>query len=84
MDDGAAQLFAGTDLVEAVSARPRAGAWWVDSDAGEVTETPLEVRGLPARDDGRPPLAIAEFRRARAPVLGRSNRPARRAAGIGD
>jgi peptidase E len=87
VDDGVALLFAGTELVETVSARPDAGAWWVDSDeaAGTVSETPLDVRALPTREDGRPPLAIAEFRRARLPGgFGRSNRPARRAAGIGD
>src|SRR3954462_5214016 len=34
VDDGAGLLFAGGELVEAVSARPGAGAWWVDADGG--------------------------------------------------
>jgi peptidase E len=89
VDDGVGLLFAGTDLVEAVSARPGAGAWWVEGEGAEVVETPLEVRRLPPSGDdapGRPappPLAIAEFRRARELGGGR-NRPARRVAGIGD
>src|SRR3954451_5819160 len=81
VDDGAGLLFAGDELVEAVSARAAAGAWWVDADGcGAVTETPLEVRLLP-RDDKPPPLEIAEFRRTRTGSVG-FNRPARRAAGL--
>jgi hypothetical protein len=83
VDDGAGLLFAGDELVEAVSARAGAGAWWVDADgSGAVTEAPLEMRLLP-RDDQPPPLEIAEFRRARTGSAG-FNRPARRAAGLGD
>jgi peptidase E len=83
-DDGVALRFRGLDLAEAVSARPHAGARWVDADgAGGALETPLDVRRLPEADPS-PPLAIAEFRRTR--VVGGSglNRPARRAARMGD
>jgi peptidase E len=84
VDDGVGLLFAGTDLVEIVSAREGAGAWWVDVDAdtGAAVETALDVRMLPSHEPP-PPLEIAEFRRARTHGPGR-NRPARRAAGLGD
>jgi peptidase E len=84
VDDGVGLLFAGTDLVEAVSARERGGAWWVDMDpeTGEAVESALDVRMLPSHEPG-PPLEIAEFRRTRASDGGR-NRLARRAAGLGD
>jgi dipeptidase E len=84
VDDGVGLLFCGVDLAEAVSARPGAGAWWVDADSGEPVETPVDVRLL--QDESAqlaPPLAIDEFRRART-VGGGGNRPARRVAGIGD
>jgi hypothetical protein len=86
VDDGVALLFGGTDLAEAVSARPGAGACWVDADgAGRALETPLEVRELPDESAAAPPLAIAEYRRSRALGGGAAaNRPARRAARIGD
>src|SRR3954471_10905414 len=49
VDDCAALLFEGCDLVEAVSARAGAGAWWVDaSEDGAVAEVPLDVRLLPS------------------------------------
>jgi dipeptidase E len=86
VDDGAGLLFEGCDLAEAVSARSGAGAWWVDaSEDGTVAETPIGARLLP-RDDAPPPLEIAEFRRTRGTPAGSGgfNRPARRAAGIGD
>jgi dipeptidase E len=85
VDDGAGLLFAGTELVEAVTARPSAGAWWVEGVGDRAEETALEVVELPEADGGRrsPPLAIAEYRQARKEGMGR-NRPARRAAGIGD
>jgi peptidase E len=84
VDDGVGLLFCGTDLAEVVSARPGAGAWWVDADRGSATETPLEVTVLPDPTESLvPPLAIAEFRSARE-LGGGGNRPARRAAGIGD
>ena len=85
VDDGVGLFFCGVDLEEAVTARPHAGAWWVDADgSGAAVETPLEVRQLPEDAGAGPPLAIAEFRRARTLGGGTANRPARRAAGIGD
>ena len=86
VDDGVALLFRGVDLAEAASARLRAGACWVDADGvGGAVETPLEVRRLSEEsDEVSPPLAIAEFRRARALGGSALNRPARRAARIGD
>jgi dipeptidase E len=86
VDDGAGLLFAGTDLNEAVSARRGAGAWWVEGAGEGVTETPLDMRELPdprLEPGGAPPLAIAEYRRAREQSPPR-NRPATRVAGIGD
>src|SRR3954452_3413059 len=60
VDDGAALLFAGDELVEAVSAPAGAGAWWVDANGdGSVSETPLDVRRLPD-EVAPPPLEIAE------------------------
>lgn len=84
VDDGVALLFDGHGLVEAVSAREGAGAWWVEADAGGVMSTPVDVRPLPRDEGARPPLEIAEFRRTRLPSGGTLNRPARRAAGLGD
>jgi dipeptidase E len=87
VDDGAALLFCGSDLAEAVTARPAAGASWVDADGvGGAVETPLDMRRLPDPSaELAPPLAIAEFRRARTLGGGGSaNRPARRAARLGD
>ncbi|MEA2439143.1 MAG: hypothetical protein QOH76_567 [Thermoleophilaceae bacterium] len=87
VDDGVALLFRGTDLVEAVTAREGAGAAWVDgTETGTAVETPLDVRLLPDPSAGlAPPLAIAEFRRARElGGGGGANRIARRAARIGD
>jgi dipeptidase E len=45
-DDGVALHFAGSELVEAVSARAGAGAFRVEPGAGEAVETPLPVRRL--------------------------------------
>jgi len=46
-DDGAALVFAGRELVEAVSSRPHAGAWRVERTAGDgVSEQPVPVRRL--------------------------------------
>jgi peptidase E len=86
VDDGVALLLHGADLAEAVTARSSAGAYWVDADgAGGAVETPLEARQLPdSSADLSPPLAIAEFRRTRVLGGGTANRPARRAARIGD
>jgi peptidase E len=85
VDDGAGLLFAGTDLAEVVSARRGAGAWWVEGHGDRATETALDVTLLSDEDDPglSPPLAIDEFRRAREHGPGR-NRPATRAAGLGD
>jgi peptidase E len=83
VDDGAGLLFAGLELVEAVSARKGAGAWWVDLEGDAAVETPLDVVELASEEQG-PPLAIAEFRRARGYDASARNRPARRVAGIGD
>ncbi len=68
VDDGAALLFAGTALVEVVSARPGAGAYWVEEAGGELLETRLPARSLPTREQLEPsvPLSIAEFRELRA------------------
>jgi peptidase E len=82
VDDGAGLLFAGTDLVEAVSARRESGACWVEGADGEVIESPLDVVPLEDPKPG-PPAAIDEYRRTRRLDPAR-NRPARRAAGIGD
>ena len=64
VDDGAGLLFAGTRLVEAVSARPDAGAYWVEELGGELVEERLDAVALPGRDELEPelPLDIAEFR----------------------
>jgi peptidase E len=84
VDDGAGLLFAGTDMVEAVSARRGARGWWVEAEGGHATETQLEMVALPEPGEPSPPLAIAEFRRAREHGIPGRNRPASRAAGMGD
>jgi peptidase E len=66
VDDGAGLLFAGTRFVEAVTARPGAGAWRVTADRREVVEVPLDARALPAGREPGLPLSIAEFRELRA------------------
>ncbi len=45
-DDGAALHFVGTKLVEAVSSRPNAKAYRVESRAGQIAEEPLTTRFL--------------------------------------
>jgi peptidase E len=74
VDDGAGLLFAGRSLAEAVSARPGAGAYWVEEVDGEAVERPLEIVTLPGRDELEPPtpLSIAELREARSLRLQRS------------
>jgi dipeptidase E len=87
VDDGVGLLFCGVDLEEAVTARPRGGAWWVDADGrGSAVETLVEARQLPEDASAvAPPAAIAEFRRMRTfGGGGATNRPARRAARMGD
>ena len=73
-------MFAGTELVEAVSARRGAGAYWVEEIDGEAVETPLELIALPGREELAPPtpLSIVELREARARRLGRDERGRRR------
>jgi hypothetical protein len=68
IDDGAGLLFAGTELVEAVSARPSSGAFWVEEIAGELHEVALDLVALEAPADPTP-LSIAEFREMRAAGL---------------
>jgi dipeptidase E len=67
VDDGAGLLFAGRELIEAVSARAGAGAYWVEETQGEAVETPLNPRSLPGREELEPPtpLSILEWREAR-------------------
>jgi len=49
VDDGAALVFVGRDVVEVVTSDPGAGAWRVEPDgAGGVTETALPTRFLGA------------------------------------
>ena len=49
-DDGAALHFQGTDFTEAVSSRPTAAAYRVESMEGRVVETALPTRFLGSRD----------------------------------
>jgi dipeptidase E len=46
VDDGAALLFDGTELREAVGSRPGAGAYRVEVSGGVARETPLPIRQL--------------------------------------
>ena len=65
---------AGTELVEAVSARPDGGAWRVAVEDGAAVEHPLAVERLAEPERADPtPLSIAEFRGAAA-RLGLVNR----------
>lgn len=60
--DGAALHFRGPRMVEAVSSRPKAGAWCVGDGGSEIVETALPVRYLgesPAGDDGADLSAVA-------------------------
>jgi dipeptidase E len=77
IDDGTGLFFEGTELVEAVSAKPGALAWRVESANGRgSTETPLEARRLadprPAIDE--PDAAVTELRRT---VVARLDSPLR-------
>jgi dipeptidase E len=67
VDDGAGLLFGGRELLEAVSARKGARAYWVEEAQGTAVETPLEPRALPGREELEPPtpLSILEWREAR-------------------
>jgi dipeptidase E len=68
LDDGAALLFAGTEPVEAVGARPGSSAYWVEEQGGRAVESPLEMVMLPSREELEPPtpLSIAELRETRS------------------
>jgi dipeptidase E len=67
VDDGAGLLFAGTRLAEVVSSCPRARAYRVQRlPDGEIAETPLVQRELPAPEHTAPPLAVTELRAVRA------------------
>ena len=79
IDDGVGLLFAGDHLVEAVSARRGAGAWWVEQAEGETIESPMETVALPTREELEPPtpVSIDELREARALRRGRPGRRAR-------
>jgi peptidase E len=67
VDDGVGLLFAGPELVEAVSGRRGAGAYWVEEAQGRAVETPLRPRALPGREELElpTPLSIVEWREAR-------------------
>ena len=82
VDDGAGLMFAGTSLVEAVSARDGAGAWWVQESGGQAREWELMATRLSAPPPATP-LSIAELRGARERRL-RPNRLGGRAAGMRD
>ena len=86
VDDGVGLLFAGTELVEAVSERELGRAWWVDQHGGRAEEARLEVRLLdsPRGRAGEPPLSIAEYRAARRHGPGGSRRLGDRMAGMGE
>ena len=71
VDDGVGLLFAGTELVEAVSARHGAGAWHVQEFAGRAIERPLETVPLQTPEPAVP-LSIAEFREVRRHGLAES------------
>ncbi len=74
VDDGAALVFDGTDLVEVVSARPGAGAARVDRVDDTVVETRLDARLLDAADDDRAERdpALCELQDIRAAGRARS------------
>jgi peptidase E len=87
VDDGVGLLFEGTELTDAVSARPRAGAVRVARAAGDagVSETPVPCRRLPdgPRPGLTPPTELAELRRMRD-ARPTANRLGHRRAGIRD
>jgi peptidase E len=68
VDDGAGLRFAGTELVEAVSARPEAGAYRIERRNGLANATPLAARHLDAPDSDikAPPPEVTELRELRA------------------
>ena len=64
VEDGVGLLFGGTDLVEAVTARPQARAYRVELEGSQVVERPIEPRLLTADGNGAlpDPISITEFR----------------------
>ncbi len=76
VDDGVGLLFAGTDLVEVVSAREHARAHRIEERGGRLVETPLVPRLLePVAVAGQDaPVEIAEFRDARRQREARARR----------
>ena len=79
VDDGVALLFCGDHLMEAVSARRGAGAYWVEQVDNETLESPLDTVALPSREEleSPTPVSIDELREARALRRGRTGRGAR-------
>ena len=68
VEDGAGLRFAGTELVEAVSARPEAGAHRVERRDGAAAAAPIPVRYLGAADSDvkAPPPEVTELRELRS------------------
>ena len=64
VEDGVGLLFVGTELAEAVSARPSARAYHVELEGSQVVERVIEPRLLTAEDGGAlpEPVSISEFR----------------------
>ena len=73
VDDGAGLRFAGTELAEAVSARPESGAYRVERANSSAAVQPVPVRhlGAPDSDVKAPPPDVAELRELRAARRGR-------------
>jgi dipeptidase E len=67
VDDGVALRFEGPRLAEVVSSRPRRHAFRVErTRGGEIVETALAPRVLPAPELTRPPPEVTELRAVRA------------------
>ena len=73
VDDGAGLRFAGTELVEAVSARRESRAYRVERRDGSAAAEPIPVRQLGAPESGVhvPPPEVVELRELRAARRGR-------------
>ena len=69
MDDGAALVFAGTELSGAVAARAGARAWRIEREGDEVAETLVPIRVLgdpePTTQLAKADAAIEELRELR-------------------
>jgi peptidase E len=68
VDDGVGILFGGSDFIEAATARPSAGAWWVDAGEEERLDTVALVQ--PARPGSEDDVSIEEFRAERLRAFG--------------